>query len=128
MAVRELVTMWRHSRMIALTALSAGLYAAVLIPFKPFPLIPGITEIRVAQVLPPVLSLLFGPAAAWGTAVGNLIGDMVGGTFGPGSLFGFVGNFFLGLIRGPSGAGSAPSAAGKSPPCAIPGRWWSSSC
>lgn len=98
MAVRELVTMWRHSRMIALTALSAGLYAAVLIPFKPFPLIPGITEIRVAQVLPPVLSLLFGPAAAWGTAVGNLIGDMVGGTFGPGSLFGFVGNFFLGLI------------------------------
>lgn len=96
--VKELWTMWRYPRMIALVALTAGLYAALLIPFKAFPLIPGITEVRVAQVLPPVFSLLFGPAAAWGTAIGNLIGDMMGGTFGPGSLFGFIGNFYLGLI------------------------------
>jgi len=44
----------------------------------------------VAQVIPPVASLLFGPAAVWRTAIGNLIGDLFG-TFGLGSLFGFSG-------------------------------------
>lgn len=114
--MRELLTMWRYTRMIVLVAFTAALYAAVLIPFKSFPLIPGITEVRVAQVLPPVFSLLFGPAAAWGTAIGNLIGDMLGGTFGPGSAFGFVGNFFLGLVPyalwgrlGPLSSGDEPA-------------------
>lgn len=95
--MKELLTMWRHTRMVILVALTAAVYAAVLIPFKAIPLIPGITEIRVAQIIPPVASLLFGPAAAWGTAIGNLIGDLFG-TFGPGSFFGFIGNFFLGFI------------------------------
>lgn len=96
--MRELLTMWKNTRMIVLTALIAAVYAAVLIPFKAIPLVPGFTEIRVAQVIPPVASLLFGPAAAWGTAIGNLIGDFLGSTFGLGSLFGFVGNFLLGAI------------------------------
>lgn len=96
--MRELFTMWKNTRMIVLTTLVAAIYAAVLIPFKAIPLVPGITEIRVAQVIPPVASLLFGPAAAWGTAIGNLIGDILGSTFGLGSLFGFIGNFFLGAI------------------------------
>lgn len=96
--MRELLTMWKNTRMIVLTALIAAVYAAVLIPFKAIPLVPGFTEIRVAQVLPPVTSLLFGPAAAWGTGIGNLIGDYMGGTFGTGSLFGFIGNFMLGAI------------------------------
>lgn len=95
--MREVVTMWKSTRMIVLTILVAAIYAAVLIPFKAIPLVPGFTEIRVAQIIPPVASLLFGPAAAWGSAFGNLIGDFFG-TFGIGSLFGFIGNFFLGLI------------------------------
>ncbi len=41
---------------------------------------------------------MFGPAGAWGSAIGNLIGDLFGGTLGIGSIFGFVGNFFLGFI------------------------------
>lgn len=96
--MRELVTMWKSTQMIVLTVLVAAVYAAVLVPFKAIPLVPGFTEIRVAQIIPPVAALLFGPAAAWGTAFGNLIGDLLGGTFGPGSAFGFVGNFFLGAI------------------------------
>lgn len=95
--MKELFTMWRNTRMIVLVAVIAAVYAAVLIPFKSIPLIPGFTEIRVAQIIPTVASLLFGPAAAWGIAIGNLIGDLFG-TFGTGSLFGFVGNFFLGAI------------------------------
>jgi energy-coupling factor transport system substrate-specific component len=89
--------MWRHTQMVVLVALSAAIYAAVLIPFKGFAIIPGFTEIRPANVFPFVFGLLFGPAGAWGAAIGNLIGDFFG-TLGLGSIFGFVGNFFLGFI------------------------------
>ena len=95
--MKEIVGMWRSTKMCALTALTAAVYAAVLIPFKPIPIIPGFTEIRPASVLPVVCSLLFGPAAAWGAAFGNIVGDLFG-TLGPGSLFGFVGNFLYGLL------------------------------
>jgi energy-coupling factor transport system substrate-specific component len=44
-----------------------------------------------------VFSILFGPAAAWGSAFGNLIGDFFG-TLGPGSIGGFIGNFFYGYV------------------------------
>lgn len=95
--MREVFTMWRHTKMVVLVALTAAVYAAILIPLKGIPLIPGITELRPANVVPVVFSLLFGPAAAWGAAFGNLIGDFFG-TLGLGSIFGFVGNFFYGLV------------------------------
>lgn len=90
-------SMWRHTKMVVLVALTAALYAALLVPFKPIPIIPGITELRPANVVPVVCSLLFGPAAAWGAAIGNLVGDFFG-TLGPGSFFGFIGNFLLGYL------------------------------
>jgi len=90
--------MWRHTQMVVLVALSAAIYAAVLIPFKGFAIIPGFTEVRPANVFPFVFGLLFGPAGAWGSAIGNLIGDFFGGTLRPGSIAGFVGNFFLGFL------------------------------
>lgn len=97
--MKEVFTMWKNTRMIILVALSAAIYAAFLIVFKGgIPIIPGITEVRPANVFPPVFSLLFGPAGAWGSAIGNLIGDLFGGTLGVGSIFGFFGNFFLGFI------------------------------
>lgn len=89
--------MWKNTKMIMLVALTAALYAAILIPFKGIPLIPGVTEIRPAQIIAGTFPLLFGPAGAWGLAIGNLIGDMFG-TLGPGSIFGFIGNFFSGVI------------------------------
>jgi energy-coupling factor transport system substrate-specific component len=95
--VREIFTMWRHTQMVVLVALSAAIYAAVLIPFKGFTIIPGFTEVRPANVFPFVFGLLFGPAGAWGAAIGNLIGDFFG-TLGPGSIAGFIGNFFLGFL------------------------------
>jgi len=93
----ELVTMWSNTRMVVLTAISASLYAAILIPFKVLPIIPGVTEFRPANAVPVVCSFLFGPAGAWGAAIGNVIGDFFGG-IGPGDLFGFLGNFLYGLI------------------------------
>ena len=95
--MKEVFTMWRHTQMVVLVALSAAIYAAVLIPFKGFPIIPGAVELRPANVFPFVFGLLFGPAGAWGSAIGNLIADFFG-TLTPGSIGGFVGNFFLGLL------------------------------
>jgi energy-coupling factor transport system substrate-specific component len=95
--MKEIFTMWRYTQMVVLVALSAAIYAAVLIPFKGFPLVPGYIEIRPANAFPIVFGLLFGPAGAWGAAIGNLIGDFFG-TLTLGSVGGFVGNFFLALL------------------------------
>jgi energy-coupling factor transport system substrate-specific component len=95
--MRDLIDMWSSTRMVVLTAMSASLYAAILIPFKVLPIIPGVTEFRPANAVPVVCSFLFGPAGAWGAAIGNVIGDFFGG-IGPGDLFGFAGNFLYGLI------------------------------
>src|SRR6204780_3451944 len=93
----ELRLMWRNPRMVVLCAISAALYAAVLVPFKVVPLIPGVTELRPANAIPIVCSFLFGPAAAWGSAIGNMIGDFFGGV-SPGDIFGFIGNVAYGYI------------------------------
>ncbi|HEY83959.1 MAG TPA: QueT transporter family protein [Chloroflexi bacterium] len=97
--MKEVFSMWKNTRMIILVALSAAIYAAFLIVFKGgIPIVPGITEVRPANVFPPIFGLLFGPAGAWGAAIGNTIGDLFGGTLGAGSIFGFFGNFFLGFV------------------------------
>jgi len=95
--MQDAIVMWRETKMVVLTALIAATYAAVMIPFKGFAPIPGFAEVRPGAVVPIIFSLMFGPAAAWGAALGNFIAD-IGGTFGPGSAFGFVGNFFLAYI------------------------------
>ena len=94
----ELRHVWHDTRLLVLSAQIAAIYAAVLIPFKVgIPIIPGFVELRPANVIPIVSSLLFGPAAAWGAGIGNLIGDCFG-TLGPASLFGFLGNFLYGYV------------------------------
>src|SRR5258705_2047615 len=93
----ELRLMWRNTRMVVLCAISAALYAAVLVPFKVVPLIPGVTELRPANAIPIVCSFLFGPAAAWGSAIGNMIGDFFGGV-SPGDIFWFFANLAYGWI------------------------------
>jgi energy-coupling factor transport system substrate-specific component len=95
--VGEIFTMWRHTQMVVLVALSAAIYAAFLIVTQGLVIIPGFTNLRPGNVFPFVFGLLFGPAGAWGAAIGNLINDFFG-TLGLGSIAGFVGNFFLGFL------------------------------
>ncbi len=92
----------RYWRLIIITAV---VYAALLIPFKPFPIVPGFTELRPANFVPVLAGVLFGPAGAWGSAIGNLIADVFSsltmgglGTLSLGSLFGFVGNFLFAYL------------------------------
>lgn len=95
--MNEVFSMWKKMKMVVLAALCAALYAALLIPFKGFVLIQGITEFRPASALPVAMGLLFGPAGAWGAAIGNLVGDFFG-SLSAGSLFGFVGNFMFAYV------------------------------
>jgi len=95
--MRDVFVMWRNTRMVVLVALSAAIYAAILIPFKIIPIVPGFTELRPGNAVPIVCGLLFGPAAAWGCAIGNLIADFFG-TIGPGSFFGMIGNFLFAYV------------------------------
>ncbi len=95
--MKEVVAVWSNTRMVVLTAMCASIYAAILIPFVVIPIIPGVTHFRPANAVPVVCSFLFGPAAAWGAAFGNLIADFFTG-IGPGSFFGFWGNFLYGLV------------------------------
>ncbi|HEX3002446.1 MAG TPA: QueT transporter family protein, partial [Methanoregula sp.] len=59
--------------------------------------------------MPVPLGILFGPAAAWGLGIGNLVGDYFGGSWSVMSIFGFLINilipylsyrFFHRLMRG----------------------------
>ena len=95
--MRDVIVMWRSTKMTVLAALCAAIYAALIIPLKPIPIIPGFTEIRPAIVVPIIGGLLFGPAAAWGCAFGTVIADFFG-TIGPGSVFGFIGNFVFAYV------------------------------
>lgn len=83
--------------MVALMAATAAIYAVLLVPFKDMPLVPGITEFRPAQVVAATLPIFFGPAGAWGLAMGNLFADLFG-TFSAASIFGFFGNLFMGIV------------------------------
>jgi len=94
----DLAGVWQDTRLIVVTAQIAAIYAAILIPFKAgIPIIPGFVELRPANAIPIVTSLLFGPAAAWGAGIGNIIADCFG-TLGPASVFGFLGNFAFGYL------------------------------
>lgn len=96
--MRELLTMWRYRRMWAVTLATTVLYAFLLLPFKGLAVLPGFASIRPAAALPVVFGLLFGPAGAWGSALGNAVGDYFGGTWNPVSPYGFVGNLLFGLV------------------------------
>ncbi len=95
--MKETVSMWDNTRMIVLTAITAAVYAAIMIPFKGFQIIPGFTEVRPAAAIPVTFGILFGPAGAWGSAIGNLIGDLIA-MLSLASIPGFIGNFFFALV------------------------------
>ncbi len=95
--MKETITMWKNTRMVVLTAISAAVYTSILIPFKGFQIVPGFTEVRPAASIPVTFGILFGPAGAWGSAIGNLIGDLIA-MLSLASIPGFIGNFFFALV------------------------------
>lgn len=93
--MKSTITMWKYTRMIVLTAICAALYATGIAVLR---LPPPISLVPLSQLFPVPLSLMFGPAGAWGIAFGATIGSLITGEFSINQLFGFFGNFLLGAL------------------------------
>jgi len=85
--------------MLAYTLVTMVLYPLLIYPFQNFTIFAGHADyLRVGIGIPVAFSFLFGPAAAWGTAFGNLIYDVSTDGLRWISLFGFLGNFLVAYI------------------------------
>lgn len=95
----DLIAMWKNPKMIAYALFTAVLYPAVMYPFLQYSFFGANADyLRVAVGFPVAFSFLFGPAAAWGAAFGNLIYDAFTNSLNAISYFGFLGNFLIAYI------------------------------
>ncbi|MEJ2126277.1 MAG: QueT transporter family protein [Candidatus Bathyarchaeota archaeon] len=75
------------------------MYFVALYPFQALTFFEGYADFgRVGVGIPIAFSFFFGPAAAWGAAIGNIICDVAIFHVDLSSIFGLVGNFLLGYI------------------------------
>lgn len=93
----ELLSPFKKRNTLLQILLCALVFIGMAIPFKVMVLIEGLTEVRPVNAVPVVAGLMFGPAGAWGCAIGNLISDLFG-TFSKASVLGFAGNFIAAYL------------------------------
>jgi len=93
--MHELAAVWtdRNGRLWIVT--TALFYVLVLIPFNYLGADLFGIPLRPAALLPVTLGILFGPAAAWGLGIGNIVGDFFGGSWSAMSIFGFLINVLI---------------------------------
>jgi energy-coupling factor transport system substrate-specific component len=95
----EALALWKKPRMVAIVGITALLYFVALLPFSGIKGLNGAVDLgRVGIAIPLSFSVLFGPAAAWGAAFGNLLRDIAGAQVTYASIFGFLGNFLIGYV------------------------------
>lgn len=90
--MKEIFSPFTSKQKLLQMGICALVFIGMAVPFKVMVLIEGLTEVRPVNAVPVVAGLLFGPAGAWGCAVGNLAADL-SGTFSQASVLGFAGNF-----------------------------------
>lgn len=94
----ELVSMWKSPKILVYFFFTTVLYSTLLYPVWQFSFFAENADfLRIAIGIPVAFSFLFGPAAAWGAAFGNLIFDAATGISWI-TPFGFLGNFLIGYI------------------------------
>lgn len=98
--MREIFAVFKDKKCLIRMLLSGIVFMVVAAPFKSLMnLVPGVTEVRPANMIPPVLGLLWGPAAAWGTTIANAISDIVVSHSGFNVWFpGMIINFFFSYL------------------------------
>lgn len=95
----DLLEMWKKPKMILFVFLTAVLYIALIFPTMSLTIFGGHADFgRVGIGVPVAFSFLFGPAAAWGAAIGNIFRDIITGGIDLASIPGFVGNFLVGYL------------------------------
>ena len=122
--MKAAITMWKNKRMIILAAVCAVIYGgARALLMIDFPLLaPEVVGMGVANLLPMLFGLLFGPAGAWGVAIGHLAGDLGALTWR--SLFESVSIFLLGYLPYTMWTTLKPIADGRREPSAKNWRSW----
>lgn len=95
----DFLEMWKKPKMIAYVIITAVLYALLVLPFMQFKIFGGHGDFgRLGVGIVTAFSFLFGPAAAWGAAIGNTIRDAATSGLDSVTVFGFIANFLLGYI------------------------------
>jgi energy-coupling factor transport system substrate-specific component len=79
--------------MVTLVALSSAMYAAGIVALRTPP---PLSTIFVGQLILMPMSMVFGPAGAWGAVFGSIISEIVTGNLQVGSFVGCFGNLVLG--------------------------------
>jgi len=95
--MKEIISPFKQKSTMLQMAVCALVFIGMAVPFKVMVLVEGFTEVRPVNAVPVVAGLLFGPAGAWGCAVGNLIADFFG-TLSGASILGFFGNFIAAYL------------------------------
>lgn len=95
--LRELIYPFRHKKEMKHMLLCIAIFVFMAVPFKAMTLVEGFTEVRPVNAVPVIAGLLFGPAGAWGCAIGNVVSDLFG-SFSLTSLLGFFGNFIAAYV------------------------------
>jgi len=90
--MHEILRVWTTRDGLARIAGCALLYTIFLVPFNLLQANFFGIPLRPAAALPVLLGIFFGPAAAWGLGIGNILGDLAG-SWSPMSIFGFIINF-----------------------------------
>lgn len=95
----DVIAVWKNPKMITYVVFTAIVYPAVMYPFLQYSFFGANADyLRIGVSIPIAFSMLFGPAAAWGAAIGNVIYDAFTNSLNAASYFGFIGNFLLGYI------------------------------
>ena len=76
--MNEIILPFKRKELLLKMGLCALIFIGMAVPFKVMVLIEGLTEVRPVNAVPVVVGLLFGPAGAWGCALGNLVADLFG--------------------------------------------------
>lgn len=76
--MHELLRVLTERKGQAWILLTVFFYVLLLVPFNQYAVVIGGISLRPAAILPVVCGIFWGPAAAWGLAAGNVVGDFYG--------------------------------------------------
>ena len=76
--MKDIFSVFKEKRWIARMVIAGVLFLACAASFRMMlSLVPGMTEVRPANMIPVVFGILWGPAAAWGISIANAISDIL---------------------------------------------------
>ncbi|MGI6069842.1 MAG: SpoIIE family protein phosphatase [Blautia sp.] len=98
--MKEIFEVFKNKKCLIRMLISGLLFLVIAAPFRALlSLVPGVTEVRPANMIPPVLGLIWGPAAAWGITIANAISDILVSHSGFSVWFpGMIINFFFAYL------------------------------